>query len=98
MQTLVELFGGAHGNYRHYRPSPFLSAAKASVGTVRIGHDKRKWIVIRTKYGIHRWIHLNTTSKTKPKSKRRSKKLSKRRKSPRRRRTSKKRGSAPARR
>ena len=46
---------------RSGRPSPQTSATLYNVGQIRIGHDKKQWIVKKTTKGVKRWVRLIKT-------------------------------------
>jgi hypothetical protein len=48
--------GSKKGSYkRDERPSPSVSATTQKTGTIKIGNDKNKWIVVENKNGVKRW-------------------------------------------
>jgi hypothetical protein len=46
------------------RQSPTISATKCNIGTIKLGNDKEKWIVLETKNNIKRWYKLIGNVKT----------------------------------
>lgn len=46
------------------RQSPAISATKCNLGTIKLGNDKEKWIVLETKNNIKRWHKLIGNVKT----------------------------------
>lgn len=48
--------GSKKGSYkREERPSPSVSATTQKIGTIKIGNDKNKWIIVEDKNGTKRW-------------------------------------------